>query len=327
MRIDAIISQRKLTNYPSFHLLFEWEDILSELLNIPIICENRWVRKLRCSTKVQKIPGYRYIVTSNRNCLMYELDPHRHCGYDKPNIIPVIVDFFLREEDELRKFYREYAAHKLIVITSKEAYDFLRERKCPLPIVHSPLSLPDSYYVPSIGDSERVYDLVMIGRQNALLRSFVEKYAVQHPDFVYVYQKSDGVSFLNYTNRGELICDIRNREEYMNFLRKTKVVIYGTPGMDGGEARTRGFNQVTPKLLEYVACGCHIIGRYPLNSDVDYYKLPDWLPNVGRYEEFERLMDRNRKTAPDWDFYKSYISKHLSSVRIKELMEIVGQVP
>lgn len=60
------------------------------------------------------------------------------CFVDK-NTIPVIIDFWLKEE-ELDKFYKVYEDVPLVLVTNKEVYDYLKEHDCPLHVEHWALS-------------------------------------------------------------------------------------------------------------------------------------------------------------------------------------------
>lgn len=70
------------------------------------------------------------------------------CFVDK-NTIPVIIDFWLKEE-ELDKFYKVYEDVPLVLVTNKEVYDYLKEHDCPLHVEHWALSYPDQYALEAI---------------------------------------------------------------------------------------------------------------------------------------------------------------------------------
>lgn len=81
-------------------------------------------------------------------------------------------------------------------------------------------------------------------------------------------------------------------------MRKGKMGLYSTPGIDGDESRTKGYHQVTPRFLELVATGCHIIARYSMNSDTEYYDLKSFSENIETYEQFEMAVQKPQ--IPMW---------------------------
>ncbi len=52
-----------------------------------------------------------------------------------------------------------------------------------------------------------------------------------------------------------------NLGSYINLLRASKISFYSTPGIDGGEKRTGGFNPVTPRYLELLSAQCQLLGK------------------------------------------------------------------
>ena len=78
------------------------------------------------SSRCSHIPTFAYV-------MLPIASPH---GNNKKNIIPCMIDFYCREKSELQLFYKRYNKCPLVLISSKEAYDFLVSIKCPLNIKH-----------------------------------------------------------------------------------------------------------------------------------------------------------------------------------------------
>jgi hypothetical protein len=264
------------------------------------------------------------LLTTKQSALIFNMTPDCNWGYNKTNIIPLIIDFYIREN--LLDFYRMYDKNRLILISSKEVFDFLIESGCKLPIKHLALSISDKYRLNTNPISSRCYDVVLMGRQNPILEEYLIKYEKSHPSLKVVRRRQVDGQFIYSTSDGENLGNIDTREKYMNLMCQSKVGLYATPGLDGGEKRTNGFNQVTPRLLEYIVSGCHVIARYPDNSDTKYFELNRFSASVDSYHSFEEQM--NIKLASDIDTvaYNSYLQKHYTSVRAKELMEIISNV-
>ena len=106
-------------------------------------------------------------------------------------------------------------------------------------------------------------------------------------------------------------------------MKLAKCGLYSTPGIDGGESRTNGFSQVTPRFLELIACGCHIIARYKQNSDTDYYQLGNFSQSIDDYKSFERALDLSRDSIVDMNKYSKYLSNHYTSNRVELLSKFI----
>ena len=112
----------------------------------------------------------------------------------------------------------------------------------------------------------------------------------------------------------------------MEMMRKSRVGLYATPGMDGGREHTNGFNPVTPRFLEYIASGCHVLARYPKNSDTDYYELDKMSTRVESFGEFEKAMDDLRNKEVNIPHYSRYLANHYTSVRVQTLLKYLEEV-
>lgn len=324
MKLQQILSRRNFNNNVFYDLVYEWEDSLSHALSVPIVdesplCQNKYVAFM---------PFISCLFTRGKKSLSFEMTANigrsRQWG-NTADIIPLVIDFYLEKKD-LPHFVRCHSRNPIVLISSKEAFDFLQSQNFPLRIAHWPLSISDKYRIEYTTKFEKKYDLVLMGRQNPILQKFLEQYALSHKDFVYVYRKQRNGDFLYFTSSGTELGAINTRSEYINLMRSARCGMYATPGCDGGEDRTHGFNQVTPRFLEYIACGCHILARYPQNSDTDYFELENFCPSINTYEEFARKMDIYRKTEVNMAYYSDYLKKHYTSYRAMQLTEILKNI-
>lgn len=318
-----IKTKRKKENWPSFDLIYEWEDIFASNLNISY-CDNTKVEEF--FNKVIGIIGINPLnyFSNNKNLfLLFEMFSRlRNSIHNRKNVIPYIIDFYV-SKSEIRNFYKAYSHCPFLLISSFEAYCFLKENNFPKQIYHLPLSLSDKYKVKKQSQFDKSYDCVMFGRQNLVLVEFVKKYSEKHPDFVYVYRNLENGIFNYYTSTQQYLGDINSREGYLNLIQQSKVALYSTPGIDGDEKRVKGFNQVTPRFLESIACGCHIIARYKENPDTEFYELEKFSTNINTYEEFEKVMDKALSSRVNMEMYADYLEKHYTSKRVVLLKEIL----
>jgi len=323
-----IKSNRKYESWASWHVVHEWEDILSDKLTIPIVDlkEEGLLAKINNQLK-NKVNGYRQLRSyftdkrlSNTCSLVFHLKVQH---FVPQNHIPVIVDFW--KNQDLNRFYKAYQKCPLVLISSREVFDFLKGKKCPLNIAHWGLSLPD-YYFTTADYSNKTIDILQAGRQNEMLSSYVERLISEDPSIHYVYKKGEN-GRLHYISSidGDLGA-LDSREAYMKLLQKSKIALYSSPGLDGGENRTGGFNQITPRFLEYLASGCSVIGRYKMNSDADYYEMPKFCTNIESAEQFtlrvKQLLDK-KPSKDERAINHSYLQQHITSKRAESLKQLL----
>lgn len=317
--IKQIITERFINNSVSRHLVYEWEDIFSQNLSIPLKRQSIIVQK----RKLQYIGFLLPFAHPNKLSFVFEINPIlRNRIYNTNRVIPNIIDFYLNE-GHLKPFETMYNKNPIVTVSSREAYDFLINKGLKLNIAHLPLSISDKYRISKTTHFVKKYDMVLMGRQNPILEQFLYKYVSTHHDFVYVYRKRVGNQFLYFSSTGESLGDINTREKYIDLMRKSRISLYATPGIDGDESRTNGFSQVTPRLLELISSGCHILARYKNNSDTDYYELETIAKSINTYQEFEKKLDFARQEEVDMGKYATYLERHYTSERTKQLKEII----
>lgn len=313
-----------------FDIVYDWEDILAEKLNANITSrtaiEFRFDEICRNIYKNVHIPLFRIFNLFDRKrgnaVFMFDVSTKKQDGiYNNRKYIPCLIDYFL-DEAGYQMFLKAYARNRIVLVSSKEVYDYLLQRNCPLNIYHFPLSLPDDFR--PVEKIEKKYDLVMFARQNPLLVEYIDRYEKEHSDFILVRRKYENGHYIYYmSSTGEVVSTGDAREEYINLVRSSRIAVYTTPGMDGTRADANGWNQVTPHFLEEIAGMCHIIARYPKNADTKWYEMEKICKCVESYEEFSDLVDRYRTESVDYEKYAEYLRKHYTSKRAELLKEIL----
>lgn len=326
MNLKQIITRRNNfgQNYAQ-PIIYEWEDVIAKEMNIPVVAYPsiyRYVNRLGIHTPVigQTKNTFRFVINGR--------------DYDEPmnskHIIPCIIDFF-ESKDQLAEFYKKHSRNKIVLVSSPFDYQYLKDNQCPLNIGLLAYSLSDQYAITN-KKIEKKYDIVLTGRQDPLLYSFFKKYVKSHPHVTYVKRGKDLDNDENktqsyYLNGKDLIGTIETREEFMNLQAQGRITLYGTQGYYDGF--TKGFYHMTPHFLEIIACGCHVILRYPSGADgvdAQYYEFDKFSPSVETYEQFEAAMDHALKSEVDLDMYSSYLKKHYTSVRAKELGRLLSNL-
>lgn len=345
MKISSILTARSFERSPSFQLLYEWEDDLGAALSVPVVEAKPLYRKLlinRHTKKVLKLGGGAPLERLNAlveapnpfkkaegKRLVFELYTATEPNFTTaPDTLPIMVDFW--KHTNLKNFYHTYRECPLVLISSLEAFEFLKANDCPLPIVHFPLSLSDRYRLAPEQVYEKTYDILLAGRldirTNQILRNYLEEFIVKFPDVEYLYQQEINDEFYYVSSKRGTIGKFQSRPDYIRLLRASKVSFYSTPGLDGGEKRTGGFNPVTPRFLELLSAQCLLLGRYPKNEETDFYELPKVCPNVSSYEEFETtLLGYLNQPAPSFATYREILDKHYTSRRAEQLLEVLKQ--
>ena len=329
MEIQKILSRRIYADRQSYDLVYEWEDQLAEQFGAKLAFNPGF--EITDSTKPVLKTLFNCVDTlcrpfvTNKLALTFEMNPafRRSRSINKSNVIPWVIDFYINDSKGLSTFYKRFDKHPLVLVSSKEVYDFLIEKQCPLNISHLALSISDKLRVTPTTKFEKQYDVVMMGRQNPILLDFLNKYKEKKNVSVVSCKKEKG-HFNYYTFDGVFVGNADSREDCLNLLRKSRIGFYSTQGLDGDSrsARVHGFSQVTPRFLEYLATGNHVIARYADNSDVDYYKMNTICPNTQTYDDFEAQMDKALSEPVDMKLYSDYLENHYLSARIKQLKEI-----
>jgi len=325
MRVNKIISKRGYRKESSWHLVYEWEDILAEELGLLINIDSRvslWIKE-QCN-KLRLTSIYNLFKSKKDLSLLYimTVSVEKDCELNK-SVIPIIIDFWLKEE-ELPSFYEAYKYVPFILISSAEVFEFLKSKNCPLKIHHWPLSYPDKYKITGNEHFEKKWDLVLIGRNNPYFIRFLDKYCETHPEFIYVYGTADINNRQFMTNKGVYVGDAIGRENYLKMVESAKIVFYSTPGCDEAKEGANGYNQVTPRFFECLSNGCLIMAHYTINPDTDYYDLQSFGVDISDYNIFESELNRLRQLPnPSMKVYSDYLSLHYTSSRIQSLKSIL----
>ena len=322
MKLNNILTRRNWEHWPSWDLVYEWEDNLAENLNL------KKKNLLRYSEYGKGSKYLNKILLPKKNTLIFELTQmDGYHPYNKKNFIPFIIDFYL-PTSKFKDFEREYSRNPVVFISNYDAYKNLKQKfpNMQINLQHLPLSISDKYKLNPETKFQKEYDVVLFGRQNPVLEKYLYQYAEENKDLNYVYRKLENGKFNYYTSKGECLENISKRDIYISLITKSKVTLYSTPGIDGGENYTNGYNQVTPRFLEALACGCNVICRYKENLDTEYYRLQEFSKNIDTYKDFCQAMDKALNTEADIKKYSEYLQQHYTSTVAKQMQEILEKI-
>ena len=332
MRIERILTNRRCFHEYYWQIVYEWEDCLSEQLKAPLLhnlVANRWI-----NYPLAKLVGSAAAIpTTKKPALAFVMKPFyfEDNVAGRKNIIPIIIDFWLQDDVDIKKFETRYHNNPAVLISSKQVFDFLKSKQVGVNLFHWPLSLPDKY---SFQPHEKKFDCVLVGRPSVVLKDWMVRYSNSHPDFTYVYNdRVAGLNMLNYvTSKGEVLGNgFSSRESFFELLQLSRVGLYSTPSIDKDKQAfngldSKGFDQVTPRLFEYIAAGCHVLARYSDNADTEYFNLRSLVPHIATYEEFESRMDYARIHPVNLQAYNRWLSRNYTSARVGMLEAILDKL-
>lgn len=324
MEIKRILSRRSVKgqNYAQ-PIIYEWEDVIANKLSIPITPYSILYRLFN------RLNIHNSSLGPSENTFRFVINGQ---NYDEPmnnkHIVPCIIDFFEKGE-QLNEFYKKHSKNKLVLLSSPFDYQYLKDNNCPLNIGLFAYSLSDKYVI-SNNVKKKKYDIVLTGRQDPLLYSFFKEYIKRHPSVTYVKRGNDLENDSKktkeyYVNGKECIGSLETRDDFMKLQAQGRATLYGVQGYINDD-RTKGFYHMTPHFLEIIACGCHVLAHYPAGPegiDAKYYEFDKFSPSIETYDAFEVAMDRALKTEVDLDMYASYMEKHYTSARVKELQKLL----
>lgn len=335
MKLTRILSDRHYQTWPSWHIVYEWENEISKCLNLPII--NSPIKKNRDTYnflyrkfisidnkifkgKINELL-YETVNYTLELSLYFEMHPTLRENFsNNKKTIPVIVDFW--GKSNIESFKKIYRKCPYLLITSLEVLNFLKENHIGNKLLHFPMSLPSIYKLEPDMLFEKKYDIILAGRTNSVLWNYLKQYEVQHPEIEYLHQIQKNGEIYYTSNKSGIIGKVQTRKEYINLIRKGRVSFYATPGIDGGEKRTNGFNPVTPRFFELLSAGCHIIARYPKNIETDYYQLGSICPSINSYDAFHDQLNTALKSIQPIKKNSQYLLEHYTSTRIEILNDI-----
>lgn len=321
MQISQIISNRRIDPHHANDLVYEWEDDLCQYFGVELFYNHK-IKNERYSKFIPLLLNW---LQTYKPAFTYEMCTYRHNGNNKRNIVPCLIDFYLRSPWQVRLWYAQYWRNPAICVSSREVYEYLTQTLGFSKIHHLPLSISDRYRITPDTRFDKRYDLFIAGRQSSVLTDFLNRYIASHPDTTFIRREMrDGCS-VYVDNTGATVSPTDTREIYMHLLRQARACLYSTPGMDDTR-RTNGFSQVTPRFLEIIAAGCHPLLRYPDNADTGFYSLADFCPNLDTYEQFEQAMDNARREPVDMHQYSNYLQAHYTSQVAKQLEQLVSRL-
>jgi hypothetical protein len=325
--IKSIITTREIEKWPSHQVLYEYEDIFCNELDVGLEnltkheyrgLESRIIRKLP-----SKIFNYRFYKLNgyDKNCsIIFMMNPYmsRHCR--NKHVIPIFIDVWYRDIEMVVNITKEL---ELFFVISYDIYNALKDRDANSRVQYLPLSISDKW----VSDlqkkiSKKSIDVIQYGRRSEILHNYMLTYVEKHKTVEYVYQipKNDRLFYYS-TTKGEL-GEIDTRDKFMTLLEMCRVSLVSATGYDGSRDTDEIFT-VPARFYEGAVNYCYMIGRYPDNQDFNTLNISSVCDNVNSYGEFESLMERylNEKSFLKEIEYKKFIEDNVTSKRVKTVLD------
>ena len=323
MRMNSILTNRTFEQFPSWHIVYEWEDLFSKLLKVPLKNENitasltkkpglfyRIINKLHFSELIR----FYYTLKPSKDFVFFMFTPYKGNPLVLKNTIPVVIDVWSKDID---LFISTFKKNRLVYVGSLEAMNAIKS-KSDINVKYLPVSISDQYKLTSYPDKD--IDIIQYGRTNKDLKDWTELFVQKYPNYNYVtgYTKNGIPEY--YSNKTGHFGYL-NREKFNSILLRTKVSIVSSPGLDNFE-RTGGFNPLTPRFLEGAGNYCYMLGKFAENEDYTINKVSSVCRNVSSYSEFESILLKMLTTEfNEFEKYDNFLSKHWTSKRIEQVLD------
>jgi hypothetical protein len=334
MDIYGVVSLRELKKQVFRDVVYEWEDIIVEKYHLELLTEQK--------------PMFTFIDKNNKNIVekllkrLLEAKTKLKIDYEKPcciafvtlltdivnipseNCIPVFMDIW--GNDELYIVAWIMRNNFPFFVTSLDVYNRLKGINHKLNVYYMPLSIADRWLLKDI--PEKSIDVVQMGRKNIVLHNYMLKYCEKNPFINYVYMDSGNGTEgdLQYTStlHGKY-GTVNTREEYMELLRKSKVCLFSSPGIDNSRRNTNGIDFPTPRFYESAINYCFMVGRYSAHEEFKQQGIDKIFKKVNSYEEFDYVMNRifKDKEIINKQEYDDFIQSHITSIWYEELKKTI----
>lgn len=316
--LKGILSLRGATRYYFYHVIFEWEDALSETLNIPLKRMNPF-RKILLQRRKKEV-----VLKNNTKedyYIAFIMNVESLKIYSGYNVIPVICDVFRHTAEKL---YNQTRDCEVFYVTGYGIYKYLKNNfKCNK-VRYIPLTCPD-FFLSEFEHNYKTYpiynrtiDVLQYGRRNEKLHEWMCAYVKMHPDVDYLYRDGDYKCTTYVSTKSGRVYEAPSRSKLNQLMHSSKIAFVSARGKDEKEGELY-LDFVTPRVFEVAAAGCHMVGRYSDNKEKEIYGLDLVCRIPESYEEFGKSLDELlKKHTVDEGAYKEFLNRNRTSVRFKE---------
>lgn len=311
-----ILSERAYEKWASWAVVYEWEDVFSEIIKTDIksvYASGKIGREIRRMATENFEYGKKY-KNGSKYKLAFVMNADLYRMFTMKGVVPIFLDFSYGMIDTIMDATKELPIYW---VTCLDIYANIKQRGGKN-VRYIPLSISDKYLSESVPSKD--IDVIQFGRKNSVLHDFMLKYCEAN-DVEYVYQTSDGSLEYYSTKRGN-IGRFDSRDEYMTLLSRAKISLVSTPGRDSSRD-FGGIDFITPRFYESAAMYSHMIGRYTDNEEAKIIGIDRVCANISNYNEFENAMNYAIHTPceENLDKYRDFLKENCTSMRAKVLLQ------
>lgn len=303
-QIRSIITTRFSNLWPTWQMVHEWEDIFADELGAGLKPVSE-----RCMVTDPEYGPLSY------DLMFLQLADELAYYEGNRRLIPIVMDLW---GDDFDRFQQRAAAFPLVYLTSLQAYREMMGRGVDN-VRYLPFSVADRYLSWELSDKD--IDIIHFGRRNPLLEGYMARLLERYPQIHYVTTDPDeeGKKVFIHSNRYGVLGESDSRDRFMHVLARSRISLVSTVGMDGSRS-TGGIDPVSPRFLESMAAGCHLVGRIPENSEFAQLGVAPFCHHVNSYEEFEtKILELLAGKGPDLEAYRRCLERHLTSLRVAQV--------
>ncbi|MDK9717036.1 MAG: glycosyltransferase [Trichlorobacter sp.] len=294
----CIVSNRGYSDWPSWLMVYEWEDLLARVLGVSVLSYDAWEVS---RGRGDHATGYELCFLQ----LAASLDRFPHDG----RFVPVVMDVWRKD---IEHFIQQIAQLELVFVTSLEAFRILQGRGCRQ-VAYLPYSFPDQYLLEEL--PEKDVDIIQFGRTNPVLDDYMRRLLQRFPLLNYVTTEHHQGALFFHSSRFGLLNASDTRSKFITMLRRSSISLVSTAGMDGSRD-TGGFDPVSPRFYESLGCFCRLIGRFPETEEFELLGMNTFAERVDSYQQFERLVTGYLGRAFDRkQEYQAFLRQHTTSAR------------
>lgn len=281
------MSERKYEERSFYQVTWEWEDAIYKAykdLNIEVDFDYVHATKNKILQYLFKfiIPKKQLSIkkTDLDNIELYFPLRVWHCNqYLRKNMIPIFLDVYECDTDVIIKMTKKLPFY---FVTAFATYELIKKKAPDSKVFFMPLSISDRWISKDVPSKD--IDVIQMGRRSSTLHEYMLQYCQIYPNVNYVYLESKKTWHYISTIHGDM-GTLDTRGDYMNMLKRAKVSLVSTPGIE--THRFGEFDFFTPRFYESAACYCLMIGRYTENEEAKRIEIKSVCPNIRNYNEFE----------------------------------------
>lgn len=324
MEIQSIISVREIMHKMEFHVVYEWEESISKECNIPI--ESIAHKGVSDFPILEKLYWRAFKMVPFQMCekmhMAFIMNPGLNYLYPR-NVVPIYLDVF---EKDIPMVVSQTKYLTVFYVTSLDIANRIN-KLCKYSKCHYiSQCVPDTYIDYTVAPRKTI-SIFQYGRSNKLLHSLTLRYCELHPDVSYIYKDNSNEKSEYKCRKGknESVVPFPNtREEFVEILKKSALVLLSTPNVDGEKSFGNGVDFFTARWFETAAFYCHIVGRYTQNGEAEKLSIDTICTNIisDDYQNFEAVIDKYLQIPAETNInkYKAFLEKHKASSIGKEVI-------